>query len=458
MICKSKVFICVLVCVLLFACVGCTQFVEWRGGGIPKLVVRKSGPDVYKLNEQRRSDSVNANVIGLPEVARKPYWTTFRGPAADGIYYEQEILTDWPKGGPNLLWRKLIGGGHSSFAIANGLVFTIEQQDVNEMVSAFYIQDGTVKWTHEYNAKFEEYFGGIGPRSTPVWNNGRLFSIGAKGHLNCLEAKSGKLLWKKNLITENNVEVPNWGVSGSPFVYQNTVIVVPGGDSGNAIVALDVKTGKKVWSTFNGMQVYSTPVIMSILDSEQLIVPLMDKLVSINPINGKLYWSHPWKIFVNNSNISQPVRLADDIILISAGYGTGAEAFRVISNGDSMRTLTLWKSKSLKTKFSSPILWQDHIYGLNENQLVCLDSKDGLLKWRGAKYGYGQIIAASGHLIILRDNGNLALVEMNPDRFVEKANFKALKGGRTWNTPALAHGLLFVRNSYEMACYDLRAN
>ena len=123
-----------------------------------------------------------------------------------------------------------------------------------------------------------------------------------------------------------------------------------------------------------------------------------------------------------------------------------------------MRTLTLWKSISLKRKFSSPILWQDHIYGLNENQLVCLDSKDGLLKWRGAKYGYGQIIAASGHLIILRDNGNLALVEMNPDRFVEKANFKALKGGRTWNTPALAHGLLFVRNSYEMACYDLRAN
>ena len=456
--CKHKALMFMPVCAFLVTWVGCTQFVEWRGGGIPKLVVRKSGPDVSRLNEQRQSDSASDSVLEHPEVAQIPYWTTFRGPAGDGVYYEQQILTDWPKGGPNVLWRKLIGGGHSSFTIANGLVFTIEQQGANEMISAFNIQDGTVKWTHEYFAKFEEYFGGVGPRSTPVWNNGRLFSMGAKGHLNCLEAKSGKLLWNNNLINENNVEIPNWGVSGSPFVYQNTVVVVPGGNSDNAIVALDVKTGKKVWSTFNGTQVYSTPVLLNILDSEQLVVPLTDKLISINPANGKLYWSHPWKIFVNNSNISQPVRLSNDIILISAGYGTGAEAFRVIPNGDSMRTLTLWKSKSLKTKFSSPIFWKGHLYGMNENQLVCLDAKDGFLKWRGAKYGYGQIIAASDHLIILRDSGDLALVEMNPDRFVEKANFKALKGGRTWNTPALAHGLLFVRNSYEMACFDLRTN
>ena len=159
---------------------------------------------------------------------------------------------------------------------------------------------------------------------------------------------------------------------------------------------------------------------------------------------------------MNNNNNAQPTRLADDILLISAGYGTGAEAFRIIPENGSIRTESQWKSKSLKTKFSSPIFWKGHLYGLNENRLACLDAKDGSLKWRGDKYGYGQVIAASGHLIILGEAGDLALVEMNPDKFVEKANFKALKGGRTWNYPALANGLLFVRNSYEMACFDLR--
>lgn len=159
---------------------------------------------------------------------------------------------------------------------------------------------------------------------------------------------------------------------------------------------------------------------------------------------------------MNNYNISQPTRLATDTLLISAGYGTGAESFKLIKNDNELKTESLWKSKSLKTKFSSPILWKGHLYGLNENRLTCLDAADGSLKWRGNKYGYGQIIAASGHLIILGDAGDLSLVEMNPEKFTEKAAFKALSGGRTWSYPALSNGLLFIKNSREMACYDLR--
>ena len=159
---------------------------------------------------------------------------------------------------------------------------------------------------------------------------------------------------------------------------------------------------------------------------------------------------------MNNYNIAQPTRLTDDVVLISAGYGTGAEAFNLIKEKDTLKTESLWKSKSLKTKFSSPIFWEGYLYGLNENRLVCLDAANGSLQWRGNKYGYGQIIAASGHLIIMGDDGDLSLVEMNPSEFKEKASFKALAGGRTWNYPALSKGLLFIRNSHEMACYDLR--
>tara|TARA_B110000438_G_scaffold301168_1_gene355370 strand:- start:166 stop:1503 length:1338 start_codon:yes stop_codon:yes gene_type:complete len=443
----------------MFLCVACTNLIEWRGGGIPKLVWGKSGPNIGKLKQQRKQDSVQENSgesLTLEEETTKPSWTHFRGLNGEAIYTEQPILTDWPKEGPPVLWRKLIGGGHSSFSIANGLAFTIEQQENNEVIAAFSTSTGSTQWTHEYAAKFEEYFGGIGPRTTPTWDQGRLFTLGAKGHLHCLDAGSGKLLWEKNLMTENDAEVPYWGVSASPFIYKDTVIITPGGKEDNAIVALNKKTGEKVWGALNGVQTYSTPVLFNLLGKEQLIVSLKEEMAAINPNDGKLLWSHPWKIFMNNYNIAQPTRLADDIVLISAGYGKGAEAFRIISSEGSMRTESLWKSKSLKSKFSSPIFWKGYLYGLNENRLVCLDAKDGSLKWRGDKYGYGQVIAASGQLIIMGDAGDLALVEMNPAKFVGKANFKALKGGRTWNYPALDNGFLFVRNSYEMVCFDLR--
>ena len=444
---------------VMFLCVACANLIEWRGGGIPKLVWGKSGPNIEKLKQQRKQDPAQGNSgesLTLEEKTTKSSWNQFRGLNGDAIYTEQPILTDWPKKGPPVLWRKLIGGGHSSFSIANGLAFTIEQQENNEVIVAFSTSTGSTQWAYEYTAKFEEYFGGVGPRTTPTWDQGRLFTLGAKGHLHCLDAGSGKLLWNKNLMIENHVEVPYWGVSASPFIYKDTVIITPGGKEENAVVALNKKTGKKVWSALDGVQTYSTPVLFNLLGREQLVISLKEKVAAINPSDGKLLWSHPWKIFMNNYNIAQPTRLAEDIVLISAGYGKGAEAFRIISSENSMRTESLWKSKSLKSKFSSPIFWKGHLYGLNENRLVCLDAKDGSLKWRGDKYGYGQVIAASGQLIIIGDAGDLALVEMNPAKFVEKANFKALKGGRTWNYPSLDKGLLFVRNSYEVVCFDLR--
>ena len=429
---------------------------EWRGSAIPKLVWSKSGSQTDEVKQQRKNQILGPKVEITNDDLNSPYWTSYRGPNSEGIYREQPILTDWPKEGPKLLWRKLIGNGHSSFSIAKGLIFTIEQQDENEVVAAFSADTGAIKWKHEYPAKFEEYFGGIGPRSTPTWSRDRLFTLGAKGHLNCLDANSGKLLWKKNIVEENKSEVPYWGVSGSPFIYKNSVILVPGGQNDNAIVALDKDTGKVVWKKHNGNQVYSTPTLFNILNKEQLIVALEGIVMSINPTNGKLYWSHKWRISVNNNNISQPAQLNDHTILISAGYGKGAEAFRIVEDGNKMKTKTLWKSKLLKTKFSSAVYWDGFIYGLNENRLVCINALDGTLKWRGNKYGYGQIVAASGHLIILGDSGDMTLVEMNPNTFLEKIQFKALKGGRTWNYPAISGGFLFVRNSHEMACFDLR--
>tara|TARA_B100000902_G_scaffold247969_1_gene234652 strand:+ start:10431 stop:11738 length:1308 start_codon:yes stop_codon:yes gene_type:complete len=432
---------------------------EWRGSAIPKLVWNKSGSQYDKVNKERKTQiPISLDKVDINKSFKAPYWTSYRGPNSEGIYKEQPILTDWPKEGPKVVWRKLIGDGHSSFSIAKGLAFTIEQHDENEVIAAFSVKSGEIKWKYEYRSKFEEYFGGIGPRSTPTWHKDRLYTLGAKGHLNCLDANSGKVLWQQNIIKENKSEVPYWGVSTSPFIYKDSVILSPGGQNNNAIISLNAESGKVIWKKHNGNQVYSTPTLFKILNEEQLIVALEGKILSLNPNNGELLWSHKWKIYVNNHNIAQPAQLNDNTLLVTAGYGTGAEAFQIIRDGKKMRTKILWKSKLLKTKFSSAIYWDGFIYGLNESRLVCLNAKDGSLKWRGKKYGYGKIVAASGHLIILGDSGDLALVEMNPNAFSEKIEFKALEGGRTWNYPTLANGLLFIRNSHEMACFDLRIN
>ncbi len=434
---------------------------EWRGGGIPKIVWNKSQPDINKLKKQRSNPIPSAPALDDNSSSNKDNnsstaWSAFRGIDGSGIYTEENILTDWPNEGPPLLWKKLIGGGHASFTVAGQLAFTLEQQDENEVVIAVSVNDGSVKWSYEYPAKFEEYFGGIGPRTNPLWHEELLYTMGAMGHLHCFESSSGKLLWKKNTTEENGVQPPYWGVSASPVVHKNMLFITPGGNQDNAIIALDKKTGEKKWSTLNGDQTYGTPALFKINNQLQLVVSLKGKFVGLNPDTGEVIWTHPWRIFMNNYNIAQPTRLTDDTLLISAGYGTGAESFKLFKNGDEFKTESLWKSKSLKTKFSTPILWKGHLYGLNENRLTCLDAEDGSLKWRGNKYGYGQIIAASGHIIILGDAGDLSLVEMNPQKFIEKATFKALDGGRTWSYPALSKGLLFIKNSREMACYDLR--
>ncbi len=433
---------------------------EWRGGGIPKIVWNRSQPDIQGLKQERtlppptlQKDDTNSSTAG--HGSQLP-WTAFRGSDGKGIYAEQNILTNWPEEGPPLRWKKLIGGGHASFSVANQLAFTIEQQEENEVVIAVSTTTGTVKWSYEYPAKFKEYFGGIGPRTTPLWNEGLLYTLGAKGHLHCFDSNSGKLLWGKNLTEENKVKPPYWGVSASPTIFQDKLFITPGGNQDNAIVALDKKTGEKIWNTLNGDQTYSTPALLNLNNKLQLVVSVKNKIAGLDPESGRMLWSRPWKIFMNNYNIAQPTRLTDDVVLISAGYGTGAEAFNLIKEKDTLKAESLWKSKSLKTKFSSPVFWEGYLYGLNENRLVCLDAANGSLQWRGNKYGYGQIIAASGHLIIMGDDGDLSLVEMNPSEFKEKASFKALTGGRTWNYPALSKGMLFIRNSHEMACYDLR--
>lgn len=427
---------------------------EWRGGFPPVLTFRKTKPDYVAVETHRahQTNAVAARLV-LPTNAPPPYWTDFRGPHRDGHYTEKTILTNWPAGGLKPLWRQPIGGGYASFVVANGLAFTIEQRREREAVTAYDIATGREVWAHSYPAAFDDDFhmGGEGPRATPTWHDGRLYALGARGDFFCFAAEGGRILWQTNILSENNAANLMYGLSAAPLVVDGKVIVLPG----RSVVACDAVTGRRVWRALDDQAAYMSPMVVTLAGRRQLLVVMASRAVGLDPADGRLLWEFPWKVSYDNS-IAQPVLVGTNRLVLSAGYGTGAVCVEVKESTNGFAATQVWRNRNLKNKFTSSVLHDGHLYGLDEDILVCLDAATGERKWKDGRYGYGQLLLADGHLVILGGDGELALVKASPERRLEVARFPALRG-KTWNHPAIADGRLFVRNAVEMACFDLGA-
>jgi len=234
------------------------------------------------------------------------------------------------------------------------------------------------------------------------------------------------------------------------------VIVSPGGEHG-AVKSYSAKSGKLLWqSQLSGRGVYMSPTILTLLGEDHLITAVTGKIVSLDPNNGKTRWEYPWKIFLNNAQIIQPIALSDNSFLLAAGYGKGAECISLSRAPETGAYLleSQWTSKDLKAKFSNPVFKDGHLYGFSENLLVCLEASTGKLQWRGKKYGYGRILVCGEQLIILGNTGVLSVVDANPENFREVFSGALLSDARCWNGPALVHGYLIARNGEEIACFD----
>ena len=403
---------------------------------------------------ERRAGTIVSTTRGaIP--ARVPYWTAFRGPFRDGVYGERAILTSWPTGGLKPLWKQPIGGGYASFAIARGRAFTIEQRRAQEVVTAYDVSSGRELWAHGWDGEFKEWMGGDGPRATPSWSDGRVYALGALGELRCLDERTGALVWRVNILDDNAAPSLPWGMAASPLVVDNMVIVLPGGPAGRSVVAYDRGTGARRWSSLNDKQAYSSPVLATIGGRRQILIVTASRLVSLTPNAGELLWEYPWPT-PNDINASQPVILSPgNRVLLSSGYGHGAALLEVTNDQGRFGTRLIWENTRLKNRFSSSVEHKGFIYGLDENILTCLDASTGEMKWKGGRYGHGQFVLASGHLVLLSEEGDLALIRATPAAHQELARFSVLDG-KTWNHPALDDGLLLVRNLAEMAAFDLR--
>ncbi|HXE81481.1 MAG TPA: PQQ-binding-like beta-propeller repeat protein [Vicinamibacterales bacterium] len=386
--------------------------------------------------------------------ASAPYWIGFRGPLRDGVYREQRIRTSWPAEGLKPMWKQPVGGGYASFAVANGRAFTIEQRRAQEVVAAYDVETGRELWTHGWNAEFREWMGGDGPRATPAWFDGRVYALGATGELRALDAGTGASIWRVNILEDNGAANLQWGMAASPLVFDDKVVVIPGGRNGRSIVAYDRLTGERRWSALDDKAAYSSPMLLTLGGRRQIVAILATRVVGLTPDSGELLWEFPW-VTGNDIHASQPVVLGEDRLLLSSSYGRGAAVIEVRVEDGKFSARSIWENNRLKNRFSSSVVHDGYIYGLDENILTCLDAATGNVRWKAGRYGHGQLVLADGHLIVLSEDGDLALVRANPARHEELVRFPVLEG-KTWNHPAIDGGRLLVRNLAEMAAFDLR--
>jgi outer membrane protein assembly factor BamB len=379
-------------------------------------------------------------------------WPGFRGPGRDSVIPGIRIKTDWSTSPPVELWRRQIGPGWSSFSVHGDLIYTQEQRGEDEFVTCYNATTGNPVWAHRDVARFWESNGGAGPRATPTLHEGRVYTFGATGIVNALDAGSGAVLWSRNAATDAGVKVPGWGFASSPLVVGDMVVVAASGK----LAAYELATGTQRWAGPNGGDSYSSPQLVTIGGVPQILLMSAAGATSVEPADGKLLWKHSWP---SDTRIMQPTVTADGDLLITAGDamgGVGMRRIAIIHGPAGWSTEERWTSAGLKPSFNDSVVHNGYVYGFNGGILACIDVKDGTRKWKGGRYGNGQLVLLRDQdlLLVISEEGSLALVKASPDQFTELAHFSALEG-KTWNHPVLAGDRLLVRNDREMVAFRL---
>ena len=389
-------------------------------------------------------------------------WPQWLGPERNGVSAEKNLLRDWPDAGPQVLWRAPLGKGFSAISAAAGRLFTMYADPDGEFAVCLDAASGAELWRVRTGDFYKESQGGDGPRSTPTVDGDAVYVLGATGRLLALEADSGDEIWQKDLVKEFGSEVPRWGFSTSPLVEGELLLVEAGGVEGNILVnmvidrsakttavALDKKTGNAVWSALDDKMSYSSPIAYTIGGSRQVAFINAYALVGLSVEDGGELWRFPWKTRWDVS-AATPVFLPPDRIFISSEK-KGAMV-RVGQGG----VAEVWKNSKMRNHFGTSIFREGYLYGFDKSILKCIDADSGEERWKARGYAKGTLIAADGHLIVLGERGNLGLVEVTPEAFVEKANVELMKG-RCWTVPSLADGKLYVRDEEEIVAVDLRS-
>jgi outer membrane protein assembly factor BamB len=417
-----------------------------------------SVPSAVKAPEEPPVAMAGGEPAAIPRAGAAPAapetggdWPGFRGLERNGVVRGVRIETDWAASPPVELWRRPIGPGWSSFAVRGDLLYTQEQLGEDEVVACYNRITGEPVWKHRDAARFWDLPSGPGPRATPALGDGRVYTMGATGILNALDARDGSVVWSRNAAADTGAQLPEWGFAGSPLVVGDIVVAAAAG----RLIAYDAATGDPRWKTEGGGG-YSSPHLATIDGVAQILLLKGAGAISVAPADGTLLWEHKWP----GEGIVQPAPTADGDILIGSGSGmaAGMGVCRIaVGHGPGGWTVQeRWTSIGLKPHFNDFVVHKGHAFGFDGSMLASIDLANGKRKWKGGRYGHGQLILLPDQdlLLVLSEKGELALVQAAPGQFTELARFPAIQG-KTWNHPVLAGDVLLVRNDEEMAAFRL---
>ncbi len=390
-----------------------------------------------------------------------------------GTGYWAEVLgvalqTDWKTHPPRELWRKKIGAGWSAFAIVGKYAITQEQRGENELVTCYEIKTGKIAWTHADPVRWDPSGAGAmgyaGPRATPTLHEGKVFAQGATGILNCLDARTGKVLWSHDTLKKHGAENVTWGKACSPLIVDEKVVVSVGGTNNQSLVAYNLDSGEVVWKSGKYQSSYASPIVAELAGVQQIVSVDEGYVTACRAHDGKPLWEHPWPSDSGtDAAASQPVPLLGDRLFLSKGYGHGSTLLQVShEEGEDWRLEPLWSGgvrPVMKTKMGNVVVREGYVYGIDDVNLQCIELETGKKRWkkrRRPKFGHGQILLLGDTLLILTELGELILVDPSPEKYRELASLQVLDPSQiTWNNPAFSSPYLLVRNAEEVACYEL---
>lgn len=421
------------------------------GRGLPRLAWRWSAKPALPPLSQPSAKRAGGDD---PRLARAADVPQFFGPQRDGHAPDVRLDPDWLKHPPRELWRHGIGPGWSAFAVAGGFAYTQEQQGEKELVTCYDLLTGSLVWSHDDTARFDQWQSSEGPRATPSLHQGRVFTYGATGILNCLDAATGTPVWQRRVLEENKIANLEWGVCASPLIVGSLVIVTGGKTRGPVLFAHEAATGAPVWKAGDDEAGYASPTLATLGGKQVILSNNARSLTAHDPATGELLLDHPWGV-EKWPKASQPVIAGPGQVFLSAGYGMGCMLLEIkTAPGGRLTASELWTSMKMKTQFNSPAKLGQHLFGLDDGRLACMDLRTGERLWKEGRYASGQSLLAGDKVIIQSEAGSVHLCAADPQGFREYGKLPAL-GGKTWNHPVLAGRYLLVRNDREAVCYEL---
>lgn len=384
-------------------------------------------------------------------------WPQWRGPNRDDISTETGLLKDWPAGGPPLAWKaRGLGVGYSSVAVAGGKIFTMGDSPDAGTVRALDAKDGSVLWTTPIGRPGGNY---PGTRCTPTVDGTLVYALGQFGDFVCLEAATGKEVWKKSFGKDFGGSGGGWNYTESPLVDGNKVIVTPGGKNG-AIVALDKKTGAVLWraTEYTDRAEYSSLITESIGGVRQYIQLTGESVAGVAAADGKLLWRAPRR--GSTAIITTPV-YHNGHVYVTSGYGVGCNLFKITKTGAGFQTEQVYANKEMANHHGGVIRVGDHIYGHSDSKgWICQKFLTGEVVWSSNKIGKGSITCADGHFYLRSEGGKgtVALIEATPEAYKETGRFEQPErsGQNSWAHPVIANGKLYLRDQDLLLCYDVK--